>query len=367
MMYDTIKKKIVKLMSDMTIDSYDGIIRSRLFAYLFDNIGTDYSFNRIKDTDDEYVINRFDNNEPLTKHKLYVIETIPTINNLIKAIEGIEFSLHTHINFIVGDRIVFVVKSDTSNYDTIESISICTDRSDIDNILNIIKTSIVKSKSINDENSYKIAFKGQYSIETSVCNFNEWHSDIEKNYNDDVPYDKMNEIIRSDKSGLIMLYGIPGTGKTSIIKSLINDNMETDFIFIDSSLCESISDGQFLEFLQDNKNAVIVFEDCEKLLKDRNSGTNESMGTILNLTDGIIAESMKIKFICTFNCDINKVDKALLRKGRLSLKYEFKELSLDKTKKIYPKADKPMTLADAHNAEEKVDFSEKKKASIGFR
>ena len=60
------------------------------------------------------------------------------------------------------------------------------------------------------------------------------------------------------------------------------------------------------------------------------------------------------------------IDKALLRKGRLSMKYEFKKLSVDKAKKIYPKADSEMTLADAYFAENENDFSKEEKRSIGF-
>jgi ATP-dependent 26S proteasome regulatory subunit len=75
---------------------------------------------------------------------------------------------------------------------------------------------------------------------------------------------------------------------------------------------------------------------------------------------------MKIKFICTFNCDLEKVDKALLRKGRLSLGYEFKKLSLEKAKAIYPDAKEEMTLADAHNASVNNGYEEKKRKTIGF-
>ena len=151
-----------------------------------------------------------------------------------------------------------------------------------------------------------------------------------------------------------------------MVKSLINDNRDTNFIFVDTSVCESISDGLFLDFLQEHKNSVIVFEDCEKLLFSRDEMVNESIGTILNLTDGIIAESMKIKFICTFNCDLDKVDAALTRKGRLSVGYEFKKLSLEKTKAIYPEATEEMTLADARNHKTDNGFKTKQRKKIGF-
>ncbi len=363
MLNEEIKKRIVKLLSDMSIDSYEGITKVRVFSYLFDDIGSIYHFNK---NNDSYKLEEIDSDEPLMEGRNGIIELIPTVKNLIAAFDGIKFQVHSHQIFIVGDHIVIKLNVDSSNYGAINDISVATNRDDLDTVNNLINSSLSFKNIINDENSYRIAYRGQYSIDTTVCRFNDWKSNIESNYNDDVPYKEMNAIIRDNRAGLIMLYGKPGTGKTSLVKSLINDNRETNFIFVDTSVCESISDGLFLEFLQENKNAVIVFEDCEKLLASRENGGNESIGTLLNLTDGIIAESMKIKFICTFNCQLDEVDEALLRKGRLSLKYEFKELSIEKTRAIYPEAKEPMTLADAHNAHKKNDFSEKKHRKIGF-
>ena len=363
MLNELIRRRIINLIGDMSIDSYEGITKVRLFSYLFDDIGYIYHFNKKKNG---YAIEAIDSDEPLMEGRNEVIDLIPTVDNLIAAFDGIKFQIHEHQIFIVGEHIVIKLMVDASKYSAIDNISIATNRDDLETVCGLINGSLITKSVINDENSYRIAYRGQYSIDTTVCKFNDWKSNIDTNYNDDVPYNEMNEVIRDDKAGLIMLYGKPGTGKTSLVKSLINDNRETNFIFVDTSVCESISDGLFLEFLQENKNAVIVFEDCEKLLSSRENGSNESIGTILNLTDGIIAESMKIKFICTFNCDLSKVDEALLRKGRLSLKYEFKELSLQKTRAIYPEAKEPMTLADAHNAHKKNDYSEKKIKKIGF-
>lgn len=361
MLDELIKKRLVKIAADMSIDSYEGITKSRLFSYLFDDLCELYNFNHKKDG---YYIEAITTDEPLAEGRNNVIDCDPTVENIIAAFGGLRFQAMLHQIYIIGENIV--LKLETNSFGYITDISFATNRKDLDTIKGFIQGSLVVKNVINDENSYRIAYRGQYNIDTTICKFNDWKSNIDKNYNDDVPYAEMNSIIRDDKAGLIMLYGKPGTGKTSLIKSLINDNRETNFIFIDTSVCESISDGLFLEFLQDHKNAVIVFEDCEKLLRSRENGDNDSLGTILNLTDGIIAESMKIKFICTFNCDLNKVDEALLRKGRLSLKYEFKELSLEKTKAIYSEAKEPMTLADAHNALKKNDFSAKKTKKIGF-
>ena len=79
--------------------------------------------------------------------------------------------------------------------------------------------------------------------------------------------------------------------------------------------------------------------------------------------------------ICTFNTHVTNIDKALLRKGRLTALYEFKALSILKStallKKIgngkYPVSD-PMTLADIYNScEQHFEFNMKKKNAIGFK
>ena len=90
------------------------------------------------------------------------------------------------------------------------------------------------------------------------------------------------------------------------------------------------------------------------------------MPILLNLTDGIIGDVLGIKLICTFNTSLNNIDKALIRKGRLSLKYEFKKLAKDKVSNIIGKTvDKEMTLADIYYADEN-DFSKKIQNKIGF-
>lgn len=359
-----IKARVLSLISNMELDGFETVSPPRIFAYVFNEIGTTYYLNKV---DKGYCLEHHTSEEPLCKGKGSYIDAISTMDNIVKAFDGIKFQFHGHAAFIVADHLLIKFELEYSGKVSISNITVATDISDLEHIADVISKCFSIKDFINDENSYKIAYKGQYSIETSIYKFNKWTTNIEDNYNDDVPYEKMKEVIKDDSdAGLIMLYGKPGTGKTSLIKSLINDNRDTDFIFVDTSIFDSISDGQFLDFIQDNRNAVFVFEDCEKMLMSRDETGNDSIGTILNLTDGIIAESMKIKFICTFNCDVNKVDKALLRKGRLSLKYEFKELSLEKTKKIYPKADKPMTLADAYNAENENDFSKEKRVKIGF-
>lgn len=219
----------------------------------------------------------------------------------------------------------------------------------------------------------KVNMPAEFGI-ASVCNGDlvaSWYEvkshykvDIEKNYNDDLPYDKICDIINDNtRAGLMLFYGEPGTGKSSLIKHLIGEFSDTQFIFLDACVLASVQPAKFVNFLTENENTVLILEDCEKILASREVDGNSIMSTILNVTDGVISDILGIKLICTFNTALSSIDKAILRKGRLSLKYEFKKLSADKAKSLG--FDKEATLADIFNEEEN-DFSKKTTRKIGF-
>lgn len=219
-------------------------------------------------------------------------------------------------------------------------------------------------KAGDDGKTWSVAIDAGNYIATRMNKLPDYDIDVESNYNDDIPVKEVKEILESDSPGLILFYGPPGGGKTSFIKYLMKE-CDANFIFADSSVINSSSSSRLIDFLDSNKNSVIVLEDCEKLLVSRDTEGNGKIGTLLNLTDGLIGDLMGIKFICTFNCALSKLDDALLRKGRLSLKYEFKELAYKKAKALCPSAMGPMLLSDIFN-QEKNDFSIENKKKIGF-
>lgn len=191
------------------------------------------------------------------------------------------------------------------------------------------------------------------------------------NYNSDFPHQNIIDFLsKTNESGLVILHGEPGTGKTTYIRHLINSG-EFNFIYCDQSVFQYFTDISFINFLMDNKDAVLILEDCEAILKDRNTSGNTQLAALLNITDGLLADSLNLKMICTFNADIHTLDKALLRKGRLKLKYEFKKLNkinverIAKAKNIELTGFKDMTLADLYNPDNNIINNPEKKR-IGF-
>lgn len=186
--------------------------------------------------------------------------------------------------------------------------------------------------------------------------------EVEKLYNDS--FIKEDEKIKKfiaedDKSGLVILHGEKGTGKSSYIKHLVNKFPERKFVYVPSSFITLLGEPTFGSFLISLNNHVIVLEDCENAIKDRKTSSSASaVSLLLNMTDGILSDDLGIKFICTFNDDMKNIDSALLRKGRLVSKYEFKNLDAEKAQKLLEergvtdKINRPLSLAEIFHYED---------------
>lgn len=175
--------------------------------------------------------------------------------------------------------------------------------------------------------------------------------DIEKQYNDDFIKEdvKIEKFINDDdRSGLVILHGEKGTGKTTYIRHLINAHPERKFVFVPSNLITMLGEPSFGSFLLSLHNHIIILEDCENAIRDRKAtGSSSAVSLLLNMTDGLLSDDLGIKFICTFNEDVKNIDPALMRKGRLVSKYEFKPLIVEKAnailEELYKKASEDWT------------------------
>lgn len=197
---------------------------------------------------------------------------------------------------------------------------------------------------------------------------------LEEQYNDDfIPEDeRITSFVKNEKSGIIILHGEKGTGKSTYINHLINTNPEKMFVYFPSALVPLLGEPSFTDFFPRLKDSILILEDCEDALRSReSSGGNRAVNQLLNLSDGLL-KSLGIKFICTFNAPPEGIDEALLRKGRLYSKYEFNKLNPEKSSallsKLYKKeitVTEPMSLADIYYYDE-ASYENAPTQQIGF-
>lgn len=205
------------------------------------------------------------------------------------------------------------------------------------------------------EKSFYMIAQTQHGLTKQKTNFS--NIEIKDNrydiyYGSKFPYDKFKKFMKDeDTESLLLLHGPPGGGKSNLLKNLIME-AEEDVIYVPPSMVSVISSPGFISFMLQNKKNFLIIEDAEEILStDRNSGTNNLLG----ICDGFLKDALQMKIICTFNCDLKKIDPALLRKGRLYFEYKFAELSIKEGQRLADfceldiKIDKEMTLAEIFN------------------
>ena len=108
-------------------------------------------------------------------------------------------------------------------------------------------------------------------------------------------------------------------------------------IFLPGQLAQNLDNVYMTRYLIANSNSILVIEDAEELIVSRDHQRNSNLAMILNMTDGILGESLGIQIIATFNTDLQNIDPALKRKGRLKTSYEFKALETEKANRLLQK------------------------------
>lgn len=199
-------------------------------------------------------------------------------------------------------------------------------------------------------------------------------ADLELNYGKGFSkvHDKIVNRLNEKRAGLIIFHGVPGSGKSTYIKHL-SSIIDREFIFVPVNLTSELASPSFISSLLNHKDAIIILEDAEQAVRERGNGYDDSIvSTLLNMSDGILGNILRITLIVSWNMDRQHVDKALLRKGRLLFEHDFGELDAQDAQRLANHIGKnievkhPMTLADIYGVETGESYVPKPPKEMGF-
>lgn len=181
---------------------------------------------------------------------------------------------------------------------------------------------------------------------------------VESNYSKDViaDYKYVCEVFGSKTpSGRIcILNGPPGTGKSSLIRASLSD-IDALFIVVPSNMLSALDKPEFLPLLLDvkkthDKPIILIVEDGDSCLVPRKSDNMSVISSLLNLSDGIIGSIIDIRIFVTTNSEVQEIDEAIMRPGRLCKNINVDPLSYDDSNSVYQR------LTGTEEKLEKADF-----------
>lgn len=124
---------------------------------------------------------------------------------------------------------------------------------------------------------------------------------------------------------ILVLWGTPGTGKTSWVRDMICEMNLNAFISYDTKVLTS--DSTFVSYLLDPLYNAIIMEDADDFLTADRKDNDKLISKILNISDGLIKLPKKKLIFSTNLPSVAQIDKAIIRPGRCFDVMEFRNLT----------------------------------------
>ncbi|SAM01710.1 hypothetical protein [Absidia glauca] len=163
----------------------------------------------------------------------------------------------------------------------------------------------------------------------------------------------------------VILYGVPGTGKTLLAKAVANQTSATFLRIVGSELIQKyLGDGpklvrELFRVAEENAPSIVFIDEIDAIGTKRYDSTSggereiqRTMLELLNQLDGFDSRG-DVKVIMATN-KIDSLDPALIRPGRIDRKIEFPLPDVKTKRRIFNIHTSRMTLSDDVDLEEFV-------------
>lgn len=132
----------------------------------------------------------------------------------------------------------------------------------------------------------------------------------------------------------VLLYGEPGTGKSSLVKALAT-KYNLDVVSVDMNTFDNLNVDELVQVLNnDTETYIVLLEDIDTLIKSREDNIDKddskNINKLLQFLDSNTSPDSVI-FIATTN-HIDKLDSALTRDGRFDIKVKVSPLNIKSNK-----------------------------------
>src|SRR5579872_3428856 len=132
-----------------------------------------------------------------------------------------------------------------------------------------------------------------------------------------------------------LLYGVPGSGKSSLAFALAG-NLGLDIYIINLSN-KKLEDHELIALIaRIPKRSVLLLEDIDAAFNGRekvNSADGLTFSGLLNALDGVASKDGLVTFLSTNHID--KLDSALIRPGRCDMKLEFRNATHSQLRQLF--------------------------------